>query len=303
MFVVSPVAGSEPPPDEVEAARLFAQAESAYAKHDYARAAEAFELANRTRPSPAVRLNAALAWEKAGDKARAATLLERYLSEAPAEAKERAPAAAMLASLRRLLGSLEVHAVDVGDVRIDGAPVDSSIVYVSPGQHVATARSQSVVVRRSVAIAAGDRAELELSPPPITPPVTPPEAAVTSQPPPTSHSGLSPWFVVAGGALAAIGGGVALVSAIQWGNQAVAVDALGADRTSSLQQRSDALDELRDTGLRRNWALGIGAGLVVATAAVALFLVDWKKPLVGTSHPSSAWALGDRGLHGAVRPR
>ena len=96
-----------------QAAKSFHDGEKAFAAGDYRKAAESFEAAYKAKPHHAPLWNAARSWEKAGEPVRAANLLEKYLQEAPAGARDRDQATAALADLS-------------GAIRIDptGAPFD-----------------------------------------------------------------------------------------------------------------------------------------------------------------------------------
>ena len=81
------VRGDEPTADDKRAAaHAFDDGEKAFAAGDYLRAAELFEEANKKAPHYANVWNAARAYHKLGELARAATLYGRYLRIAPADA-------------------------------------------------------------------------------------------------------------------------------------------------------------------------------------------------------------------------
>src|SRR5262249_13544235 len=89
-----------PSAEDRKAARdRFAEGERAFKAGDFARAGEAFDDAYRLAPHPSAAWNAARAWQKAGEKARAANLYARYLREAPANDPDRSQSAAALVEL------------------------------------------------------------------------------------------------------------------------------------------------------------------------------------------------------------
>jgi tetratricopeptide (TPR) repeat protein len=240
--------------DVARAAQDFATGEAAYEAGDYRRAAEAFEAAYRAKAHHAPLWNAARSWEKAGENVRAANLLERYLREAPADAPDRDNATATLADVQKRLGRLQIQKVGVTGVRVDGAPFDEDVVYVAPGEHVATADAGGVPVRKLVRVAAGDVLSVTLSPPPPEPPA------------PEKH-GLSPWYVVAGGALVATGLGFTIASGFDTVSKR---DAFLADPT---QPR---LDEAFHSQTRTNVLLATTGGIALVTAVLAAFFVEWR---------------------------
>jgi hypothetical protein len=305
MFVLAwgSLARSAPPPEaEADAARLSGEAESSFSSGDFKQAAEKFERAYRIAPGAAVLWKAAQSWQRAGDDVRSANLLERLLREAPAYAKERERATATLTDLKKRLGTFEIHGIGVEDIRVDGAPADVAIVYVAPGEHVATATAGATVVRMVATVAAGESRSIVLAPPERAPNEGRPTPSEPSSAPTQGRSGLSPVIVVVGAGLTAVGAGIGVLTALQWGSQAETFDGLSRDPSSTRQQQQEALDDLRDIGIRRNWILGTTAGLALGTSVLAIFFVDWKKKPDkpdGTRRLSSPWWTVDVAVSGA----
>src|SRR5215510_11016624 len=63
----------------VRAKKIEQEARDAYAQGQFDRAADLFDQANRLAPYPELRYNAALSWDQAGEKARAADAYEGAL--------------------------------------------------------------------------------------------------------------------------------------------------------------------------------------------------------------------------------
>lgn len=109
LLVTPPVWSQDKPPgaaaaptqaDRDAAAREFARGEKAFKAGEFVLAASAFEEAYRLAPHHAPLWNAARAWHRAGQHARAANLYTKYLSEAPADAPDREGARTALAELQ-----------------------------------------------------------------------------------------------------------------------------------------------------------------------------------------------------------
>lgn len=151
------------------------------------------------------------------------------------------------------------------------------MVYVAPGEHVvrATASNGSPLLRR-LTVTAGSVASVSLAPveAPATTTTTTTSSAVIPAMSPVDRDvgvaksrGLSPWFVVAGGAATAAAGSLAIAFGIG------TVESRNAFRMDPTPERYDAA--MRDQ-TRTNVALVTTGAFALVTGAVALFLVDWK---------------------------
>src|SRR4051812_2488963 len=89
------------------AAESFRQAQAAFERRDFAAAAAAFEQAATFEPHPAPLLNAADAWERAGEPARAAEDCDRALAMPNASDAHRAEAGQCLERLAPKLATLD----------------------------------------------------------------------------------------------------------------------------------------------------------------------------------------------------
>jgi hypothetical protein len=270
------------PPAEVrkEAARRYAEGTHAFDAGDFTRAGEAFDAAYRLAPHPDALWNAARAWHRAGELARAANLYARYLREAPRDAPDRPSALAAQKQLASKLGRIEIHAEDgVEDVRVDGVPVESPVLYVVPGVHALRGRSAQGEIERQVTLEAGGEVSVLVAPPPSPPPTAPSPPATTppaaAQPAATpaiaapSRHGWSPAvvWVEAGVTLAVVG--VTLWSGL---------DTLSTLHTYDARPTQGTLDSGRSQEVRTNVLLGASIGLAAVTGLTALLLVDWRGP-------------------------
>jgi hypothetical protein len=242
------------------AAKEFHDGERAFAAGDFRKAAESFEAAYRAKPHHAPLWNAARSWGKAGEPVRAANLLEKYLQEAPAGARDRDQATAALADLEKRLGRLEVRSSGVTDVKVDDADAKGIKLYVTPGEHIVSGSVEGKAVRKVLNVEPGQVVSVTLTPPKEEPVKGDPP------PPPPPQKGLSPWFVVGGAAVTAVSGGFLVASGF---DTVAKKDAFLAAPTQP------NLDSAFSAQTRTNVLLGVTIGLAVVTSVVAIF-VNWK---------------------------
>lgn len=265
--------------DGASAGEHFRAAEAAFERHDYVAAGTEFDAAYADSPHESALFNAALSWERAGELARAANLYRRYLRVAPADAKDRAKAAASVDELSRRLGTLALVRAGATDVRLDGRPLDDDAVFTSPGEHaLAWVAPDGKAGARVVRAFAGETASVVLvgppsttaeSPPKPTPPVVQ-EPVVPVEPP---RSGVSPWVAIVLGSATFVSGGVLLWSGI---------DVLQAKADFEMQKPTldvDAQQALIDEGVfrtdRTNVIIGVTSALAVATG-ITLVFTDYR---------------------------
>lgn len=289
------------------AAKDFVEGDHAFKEGDFRHAAECYERAYHRVPHYSALWNAARSWDHAGEPARAANLYARYLREAPPKARDRNSAQRLLRALSNRLARLEVHATDVTDVRVDGAPVDGPSVYVTPGEHVIEGKtSDGTVVRQPSSVQAGDVVSIALVPPApgsavasattAAPGATPPAAssapsgssptAPDQAPPeeqPSSSRHWSPVFVYFGGAVTLALGGITVWSGI---------DTLQQKDNFDRNPTQANLDSGKDKEIRTNVLIGATAAVGVVTAVTALFLIDWKGHGRGESNVQLGAGLG-----------
>ena len=273
LAVIAPPAGAQDlagstSDDRRQAAVDFAEGDRAFKDGDYRQAAESYERAYHRVPHHSALWNAARAWHRAGELARAANLYARYLREAPPNARDRNSAQRAMNELANRLARLEIHATDVTAVQVDGQPTDASSLFVTPGAHVVEGRTRDGrPVRQPQTVGAGDVVSLALVPPPAVavglPPPPPPPPPV----PERRSRGWSPIVVYFGGALT-----VALAGITVWSGLDTLQQKDAFDRAPS----QNNLDVGRDKQSRTNVLLGVTAGVAAATAVTAIVLVDWR---------------------------
>jgi hypothetical protein len=146
LLVLIPIAVSAAslPARAQDASALDKKARDAFERKDFAGAAEAFEEAYGFRPHPATKYNAAFAWEKAGEKARAADAYEAALNSDGLDAKRSEAARSRLSVLKPQLAYVIVEKPIGGTVTVEhvkDVPIPARI-HLDPGSHL-------IVIRRS----------------------------------------------------------------------------------------------------------------------------------------------------------
>lgn len=262
------------PDDRRQAAQDFAEGDRAFKTGDYRGAAEAYERAYRRVPHHSALWNAARAWHRAGELTRAANLYARYLREAPPNSRDRDSAQRSLNEISSRLARLEIHATDVGDVRVDGQPLEGTVIYVTPGAHVVEGHSSDEhVVRQEQNVRAGDTVSVALVPPntPTVAAPTQPPSSVTPPPKPNpateGWAGLPKWTIYGGAGLTAVLAGLTVASGIDTNSQKT---------TFTNDPTQSNLDSGLDKEHRTNILLGITGGVAALTAVAAIFFVDWE---------------------------
>lgn len=268
-----PVAAAQRPDDVAAASSAFREGQSAQLAGDYARAAELFELADDTAPSPAALRSAIRNRQAAGQAARAATLAAEALERYPADAETRTLADAVLAELSPTLGAFALHCAIACTIAIDGRAVHEDArtavdVFLDPGAHTLVASwAGRDPVTRAIDVVAGTASTVELEAPAlaITVATVDPMAEVRAAPdePPSSRSGgMTPVVFGIGAGLTAVGAGVLMWSGI---------DVLAARDAYVASPTEAGYNDGVGRELRTNVALGITAGLGAATLVVAFF--------------------------------
>jgi hypothetical protein len=245
------------------AARTFMDGQAAFDRGDYRRAGEAFESAYALKRHYASLWNAAQSWQRAGDDLRAANLLDQFLREAPPDAPDREAATAALVDVGRRVGRLQLHLVGATQPRIDGTLADRAMTYVAAGDHVVTAIAGGTPIRKQVSVRGGEIVSVTLSAQEEHPAAVTPRAESRG-----AARGWPPWTLAIAGGLVVAGGVLTVVSGLD------TVDKRDAFLATKTRPR---LDDAYASQERTNVLLGSTIGVAVVSAAVAVFLVDWKR--------------------------
>jgi hypothetical protein len=285
MGLATPSVAAADTAEERRAEQLFNDGQVAFEAGDFRRAATSFEAAYAAKRHPAVLWNAARSWQRAGEELHAAIDFDRYLRGSALDAPHRDEATKNLAELLKHIGRVQLRAVGVKKVMLDGEPWSEPTAFVAPGEHVATAEDDAGrSVRKVFSARAGETLSVVVSAEPKPEPKveTPPpkEDPQREEAPPPARRPLSPWIVVAGSVLAVAGGTVTALSALETLNKAHTFDGEPTQANYDAGFASQA---------RTNVALAVTGGIVVLTVAAAVFLVDW-----GKSGPKSSREAGWR---------
>ncbi len=265
----------------VEQARdAFDQGTAAYARREYAPAAEYFARADELAPSNEA-LEAALeSATRAEDAVLAMRLVDRASRVATppkglAEAKRVA-----LERFRRRTGRVVVRCTTECSPSLDGKPVVVGVPSWSLiGKHAVVAVRGTARTSSTVDVAPERTSELTLT----IPTDEPAPARATEVPSSSSRgSGLSPTWVIVGGGATALLGAAAIVSGVETLNQSDEFEKAGC-----AQRGSDACDDIashgEDARLRTNLFAGGALLTGVATGILAAFFVDWRSSSKSTA--------------------
>lgn len=259
------------------AAAAFEEGQRAQLRGDFAQAADLFEIADRSAPSPAALRSAIRNLRAAGRSARAATLSAEARVRYPDDAETRALADETLTALAPTLARLAVRCDQACEVTLDArAIVEHTItayeLYVDPGPHTLVASwAGRPALHREVDAHAGDESVVELTAPAAAAP--PPEHHVEAPPAPPAppppaqpaSSGVHPalFGTLTGLALVAIGTTI-------WSG----IDVVNA----AADYRADPTHARYDDGigreLRTNVLTSLSAAFAIA-AFVTVFFTDW----------------------------
>jgi len=274
-----------PAPDVTSAAAAFQEGQRLQLAREYARAAEMFELADGSAPSPAALRSAMRNHQAAGHRARAASLALRAQERDATDAQSVALATEILAAESPQLARLSLRCAPACTLTLEGRVVSSRpsavhALFVDPGDRAleivwGPGRSRT----RALTLTAGQQIELELdapaaAPSPEPPPPPPPQPVVVVRPvvtppvvaPPPAERPLPPVVFLVGAGLTVVSAGILVWSGLD------TLDARDAYvQTPSESGYNDGVS--RQT--RTNALLGTTVGLGVATAVVGLFFTRW----------------------------
>ena len=307
-------AQNSPAEDVDGAARAFEEGQRAQLHRDYARAAELFELADRSAPNAAALRSAMRNFDAAGNPAHAATLAAHAIERYPNDAETRKLAERLLARVTPTLGELSVRCAMDCALVLDGratsdAPSGTHKLFVAPGEHAVIARfNDGRSAMKSVTATAGATSELAVEPPPQppqppqqigTPPTNeaPASAAVGNPAPPVGTAvvvekrdrRLSPAVAIVGLALTA-----GLGAATIWSG----LDTLSANDRYKKNPTQAGFNDGLDREHRTDGLIAGTAALGVATLVVAIFATRWHKS--APSERRAAVRLQPFGVGGAT---
>ncbi len=301
--------------DVAAASAAFSEAQRAQLRGDYSRAAEFFELADQSAPSPAALRSAIRNRETAGQDARAATLALRALDRYPDDRETKELAESTLTRLAPKLAKVKVTCNEACRLIVDGGlvattPVQTREFFVAAGAHTIEGRwSGRPGVSRAVEGTPGSLIEVTFEAPPPPPPraEAPPTAPASPQtstprapesqrsltfapldtPPKASSSGLSPAVFWTGTGLTVVSGAL-----LAWSG----LDTLEKRDAYEKNPTQDAYDDGTKLELRTNVLAATTGVLGISTILIGAFATDWggEGASAQVSKDSVAFSYGGR---------
>jgi hypothetical protein len=317
--------------DVTAAAAAFQQAQQAQLMRDFARAADLFELADRSAPSAAALRSAIRNHQASGHLARAATLALYAGQRDAADPASAQLSASVRAELSSRLVWVRVQCASPCGIAVDGRADAGErrvehLFYVDPGTHEISASFEGrPSVQQSLQGEPGARIERTVRPPEVAVPTEPstprgsttesvsggasPSVSVPSEAvvAPTAgsagrgvtplvdsptRSGLSPVFFSVG-----VGVTVVLAGVVIWSG----LDTLRARDVYVADPTEARYVEGRGLEARTNWLIGATTVAGLGTAALAV-VTSWRAPDRGARVRTAAIVEGDRvglGISGA----
>jgi hypothetical protein len=254
------------------AAELDKKARAAFDAKDYEGAARTFEEAYKLKPHPATQYNAALAWEKAGELARAADAFESALDSEGLDEGRAGASRDRLAALKRQLGYVFVSkpiGATLSVAHVEKLAIPAKI-HLTPGTHeIIVRRPDGSTEKKSVSVRAGESLELAfegggLGPGPAPAPDEPPESKptpVVDEPAAGGSCSQCTWGWVAIGA-GAVGAGVGAYFGLR---------TLSARDEFEDSNRTDA--EARDRAVSSRTLSNVGFGVAIVGIGVGVVLL------------------------------
>ena len=271
------------------AAQRFRDAAHSYEQGQFAAAATAFEESALLVPRAAALYNAAVAWEAAGDPARAAQAYEGAVRRPDLPPDQATSARRQLLALSRKLGLLDVFATQ--DARLAVGSIEGSgprlHLYVAPGPHdVRVTWPDGSTQVRTVEVAAGasEVARFE-APAPALPP-----RGVPTEPPrqPSAPEAKPTPFVVPpssphGHALRTAGW-ITLASSVAFTGAAIVLGVETLDARNTLVASNDTNAAAHDEALRYRLLTNVAWGASALSAALGgtLLVLSFGKRDAGT---------------------
>jgi hypothetical protein len=195
------------------ASQSFREGQAAFARHNFAAAAAAFEQAARFELHPSPLLNAEEAWEKAGELVHAAQDCDAVLALPDAQPRYRSEATHRLDALAPKIATLELRGPRTVTVRVDSSseirlPARHRL---SPGSHTlsVTDLNSSGTQTRTVDLRPGESQILDFTPPAPAPETLNPPAPAPAKPTPANGGPPAATWLSFG--VAAASAGVAVV--------------------------------------------------------------------------------------------
>ncbi|MBK7584258.1 MAG: hypothetical protein IPI67_29155 [Myxococcales bacterium] len=285
-----------------EAADWDKKARAAFEKKDFAGAAAAFEEAYRVKPHPATKYNAALAWEKGTELARAADAFEAALNSEGLDEGRAKAARARLAVLKPMLGYVFVEkpiGATISSDHVTEAPIPTRF-HLTPGEHqLVLKRRDGSTAERNVTLRAGATLTVEFEAADLaadTPPPTPPKAAPVAapKPPPEKAPAKSESCTSCTWGWVSLGVGVAAAGAGAF----FGVQTLSAKSEFNDSGKTDA--DARDRAINNRTLSNVAFGVAAVAGGVGLYLIFTGKKTPDEAGSASV-AVGPGSVSGRFR--
>jgi len=279
-FTSDPAVAQDP---TVEARAAYDRGAAAYDAHDYATAATELARADQLAPNYTALDLALQAAMRAGNGPLVMELVARVDARIPPSSPLYVHAHEAAAKLANAVGRVVVHCPPPATfckASMEGRNLSIEVPFwTTVGDHAIDLETDGAPEHRTIHVQAGQFTEIKPEAPATAAPSssapTPPKPAatapVTHLPPPVhvepKRNGLSPNWVILGGAATLVAGGFTAWSALDTQDKH---DAFNRAPTSSGQSAG------RDAELRTNILIATTAGLGLATAVVGVFFVGWS---------------------------
>jgi hypothetical protein len=302
------------------AAEAYDRGTAAYLAHDYVRAAQWFETANRMAPASAALIQATRSHVHANNEMRAATLALQLKDQYPSE-----PASVQYAD--EVLGTISIKFLRINvscnqcRVDLDGTLQEYLAFCVEPSAtHTVVAHFDSGNTKEIVTGTAGETKELTIEPPPVS---TGTKVVVAPPPPPPSEypeeernegKPLSPIFTYIGAGIT-VGLGVGtIISAVDMYSGKDKYEKKADEYQEAVTNRAANADELRAQGVKlldegktkevvTSVLIASTAVFAVGTAVIAIFFTQWSDEKEQEPNVSGTIAPTSEGAYISVRAR
>jgi hypothetical protein len=259
---------------EQQAAALEKEGRDAFSAGEFAAAAGKFDSANRLAPHAQLRFNAALAWERAREPARAADAYEGALRQGGLDAQREKRAEAALGGLKETLGYVKVPRPVSGTLTVahlNHAPIPAQF-HLSPGRYeLAIEGADGAKTSKTVVVKAGEVVSVDVQMESVEPgaaiprrvaePSTPGDEPPPVDDTPTSSSSKKTWGWIAIGA-GVVSGGVATYFGTQ------------TTKAKSDYEDSGFTDaDARDRGVRNRLITNVALGGALVGVGVGSYLL------------------------------
>lgn len=281
------------------AAELDRKARAAFDAKDYEVAARTFEEAYRLKPHPATQYNAALAWEKAGELARAADAFESALDSEGLDEGRASASRERLAALKRQLGYLFVSkpiGATVSVAHVEKLAIPAKI-HLTPGKHeVVARRPDGSTQKKTISVRAGESVDVAFEgeglgpgPAPVPEEPQPKTSPVADEPTDEGSCSQCTWGWIAIGA-GAVGAGVGTYFGLR---------TLAARDEFEDSNRTDA--DARDRAVSSRTLSNVGFGVAIVGIGVGVTLLLTAESSKESTARRTELSVGPTGVSAALR--